>query len=78
MVGFDEQGLISAVHSDGRHREVDGVQVATPRQGRFRDYEWRGGMLVPMKDKVAWLLPEGPKPYWRGLVQRIDCEFVKE
>ena len=76
VVSFDEQGLISAVHSDGRYREVDGVQVATPWQGRFWDYEWRDGMQVPLEGEVAWLLPEGPKPYWRGRIQRIKHESV--
>jgi hypothetical protein len=78
VVKFNEQGLISAVHSDGRYREVDGVQVATPWQGRFWDYEFRGGMLVPLEGEVAWLLPEGPKPYWRGRIKQIEYEFVKE
>jgi hypothetical protein len=78
VVNFDEQGLISSVYSDGRYREVDGVQVATPWQGRFWDYEWRDDMLIPREGEVAWLLPEGPKPYWRGRIQRIEYEFVKE
>jgi hypothetical protein len=78
VVTFNEQGVISAIHSDGRYREVDGVQVATPWQGRFWDYEWRDGMLVPLEGEVAWLFPEGPKPYWRGRIQRVEYEFVKE
>jgi hypothetical protein len=78
VVIFDEQGLISEVYSDGRYREVDGVQVATPWQGRFWDYGWRDGMLIPLAGEVAWLDPEGPKPYWRGHIQTIEYEFVEE
>jgi hypothetical protein len=71
---FDTQGLISSVRSEGRYREVDGVQVATPWQGRFGDYEMRDGMLVPLDGEVAWLLSDGAKPYWRGRIQRIQYE----
>jgi hypothetical protein len=72
---FDTQGLISSVRSEGRYREVDGVPVATPWQGRFWDYELRDGMLIPFEGEVAWLLQEGPKPYWRGRTQRIEYEY---
>ncbi|MCD4706555.1 MAG: hypothetical protein K8S62_02315 [Candidatus Sabulitectum sp.] len=71
---FNTQGLISSVHSDGRYREVDGAQTATPWLGSFDDYELRGGMLIPLEGEVAWLLPEGPAPYWRGRIQQIEYE----
>lgn len=74
---FDAQGLISAVRSDGRYRAVDGVPVATPWQGRFWDYQLRDGMLIPLEGEVAWLLPAGPKPYWRGRIQRIEYEYTQ-
>ncbi len=74
---FDAQGLISSVRSDARYREVDGVHVATPWQGRFWDYELRDGMLIPLEGEVAWLLEEGPRTYWRGHVQRIEYEYAQ-
>ncbi len=72
---FDAQGLISSVRSDGRYRVVDGVQVAAPWQGRFWGYEMQDGMLVPLYGEVEWLLSDGPKPYWRGRIQRIQYEL---
>jgi len=27
---------------------------------------------------VAWLPPEGPKPYWRGAVTRMEYEFAED
>ena len=72
---FDKAGLISAVYSDGRYREVDGVQVATPWRGRFWDYAWHERMLIPLEGEVAWLLPDGAKPYWRGRITTIQYEF---
>lgn len=74
---FDDKGLISSVSSDGRYREVDGELVATPWQGRFWNYELQDGMLIPLDGEVAWLLPEGPKPYWRGRIQRIEYEYAE-
>jgi len=73
---FDAEGLISSVRSGERYREVDGALVATTWQGRFWNYELRDGMLIPLDGEVAWLLPEGPKPYWRGRIQRIEYEYA--
>jgi hypothetical protein len=72
---FDSKGLISSVRSDGRHRRVDGVQVTVPWQGRFWGYEMQDGVLVPLNGEVEWLLYDGPKPYWRGRIQRIQYEL---
>ncbi|NOZ37957.1 MAG: hypothetical protein GXP11_07815 [Gammaproteobacteria bacterium] len=74
---FNAQGLITAVRSDGRYREMNGVQLATPWQGRFWDYELRAGMLIPLEGEVAWLLEKGPKPYWRGRIQKIEYEYAQ-
>jgi hypothetical protein len=77
VVQFDAQGLIRGVRSDARNRIVAGVHAATPWQGRFWDYELRDGILVPLEGEVAWLLQEGPKPYWRARIQHIDYEFAQ-
>jgi hypothetical protein len=34
-------------------------------------------MLVPLNGEVAWLPPEGEKPYWRGRIDEIDHDFVR-
>jgi hypothetical protein len=49
-----------------RYRDVNGTGVLTPFEGRYRDYARRDGVLIPMAAEVAWLLPEGRFPYWRG------------
>lgn len=74
---FDARGLISSVRSDERYREVDGVLVATPWQGRFWEYELRDDMLIPLEGSVEWLLPEEPKPYWRGHIYHIEYEYAE-
>lgn len=77
-VTFNQAGLIEFVRAEERYREVGGAQVATPWEGRFWDYEERDGMLIPMAGEVAWLLPEGPKPYWRGRVTDLQYEYDRQ
>ncbi|HYN87633.1 MAG TPA: DUF6544 family protein [Ardenticatenaceae bacterium] len=74
---FDEQGLIHTVRAEARGRTVGGEVVPTPWRGRFWNYQERGGMLVPLDGEVAWLLPEGEKPYWRGHITEISYEFAR-
>ena len=74
---FDAQGLVDSVSAEGRYREVNGSQVATAWQGRFWDYQRRDGMLVPVAGEVAWQLKAGPKPYWRGRIDRLDYEYAQ-
>jgi hypothetical protein len=76
-VRFTENGLIESVYSDGRYRDLDGTQVRTPWEGRFWNYEERSGMLVPLDGEVAWLLPDGRWPYWRGHIENIEYEFAR-
>ncbi len=73
---FNEEGLIDTVRAEARGRAVGGKVVPTPWHGRFWNYEERGGMLVPLDGEVAWLLPEGEKPYWRGHTTEISYEFA--
>ena len=73
---FDEQGLIETVGTEARGRTVGEEVVPTPWQGRFWNYEERGRMQVPLDGEVAWLIPEGPKPYWRGSITEIDYELA--
>jgi len=73
---FDEQGLIETVGTEARGMAVGGEVIPMPWQGRFWNYEERGGMQVPLDGEVAWLLPEGAKAYWRGRVTEILYEFA--
>ena len=36
----------------------------------------QGGMRIPMTGEVAWLTPEGRKPYWRGTITSLRYEFA--
>jgi hypothetical protein len=65
---FDEDGLIKSVRAEARGRTVGGVAIPTPWEVRWSNYELRDGLRIPTGGEVAWLLPEGPKPYFRGRV----------
>lgn len=74
---FNDAGLIGSVRADARGRAVNSTVVPTPWEGRMWGYEWRDGMYVPMQAEVAWQLPEGPLPYWRGRITGIAYEFAR-
>ncbi len=73
--GFAASGVIATVWADARGRTVGRQVVPTPWLGRFWDHQERGGMLLPVEGEVAWLLPEGARPYWRGRITAIEHEF---
>jgi hypothetical protein len=74
---FDERGLIETVSVKERGAAVGDKIVPTPWRGRFWNYEERGGMLVPLNGEVAWVPPEGEKPYWRGHITEIAYQFAR-
>lgn len=74
---FNDAGFIDSVRAEARGRSVDGAVVPTPWEGRWWSYEMRDGMRVPLEGEVAWLLPEGPRPYWRGRITRLVYEFAQ-
>ncbi len=73
---FNDSGVIDTVTAEARGRTVGTKVIPTPWQGRFWNYQERGGMLVPLEGEVAWLLPEGAKPYWRGRITEMEYEFA--
>jgi hypothetical protein len=73
---FHPDGPVDTVFAEARARMVGGALVPTPWQGRFWNYEDRGGARVPIDGEVAWLLPAGPKPYWRGHMTDIAFEVT--
>jgi hypothetical protein len=74
---FDADGFITGVRAAARHRVVDGVPIATPWQGRFWNYAIRDGMHIPLEGEVAWELPSGPLPYWRGRLTEATYELAR-
>jgi hypothetical protein len=73
---FNENSLIESVRAEARGRIVAGKVIPTPWEGRWSNYEFRHGMCIPLEGEVAWMLPEGPKPYWRGRITKLVYEFT--
>ena len=69
---FGADSLIETVYADARGRTVAGQIVPTPWEGRWADYRLQAGMLVPTSGEVSWLLPQGRKPYWRGVLTSVS------
>lgn len=67
---FAPDGRIVRV-SGLRYRDVDGVGVLTQWCGTFSDYERVHGVMIPMTAEVAWILPDGEAPYWRGRIVSV-------
>jgi hypothetical protein len=74
---FNKDGLIDTVRAEARGRMVVGTTVPVPWQCRFWNYAIRDGMRVPLEGEVAWLLPEGAKPYFRGRITKLSYEFAQ-
>lgn len=72
--GFGPDGLIESLRADDRGRSVRGTTVPTPWEGRWSRYAEVDGLQVPLEGEVAWLLPAGRRPYWRGRVTRLAHE----
>jgi len=71
-VHFAPGGEIDTV-SAMRYRDVNGTPVLTPWVGTHTNYVHIDGMMIPTKGEVAWVLPEGRVPYWRGRI--VEAKF---
>jgi hypothetical protein len=73
---FGDDGLIETVTAAARARTVGDHTEMAPWLGRFWNYATRDGMRIPLEGEVAWLMPNGPKPYWRGTIRSVAYEFA--
>lgn len=74
---FDTEGHVHEVTTDARPRLVGKESVPTPWSCRLWDYQQHAsGIWIPMSGEVAWLLPEGRLPYWRGRVESVEYEVA--
>ncbi len=73
---FGADGMVEAAHVAARGRTVQGRVVPTPWEGVFTNVQLQEGMRVPMTGEVAWLTPEGRRPYWRGTITSLRYEFA--
>jgi hypothetical protein len=74
---FDDAGGISGFSSAARPRAVGNRFEPTPWSGRYWNHARRNGMRIPLDAEVAWRMPEGERPYWRGHVEHAEYEFAE-
>lgn len=73
---FDDAGRIESFRAESRGSMVGKVLVQAPWEGRFSNYQTRNGMSVPLAGEVAWMRPDGRKPYFEGEVTQLDHAFA--
>ncbi|MEC5218452.1 hypothetical protein RCH09_003423 [Actimicrobium sp. GrIS 1.19] len=73
---FGDDGLIDSFRAEMRGAMVGKEIVMTPWEGSWSDYQRRDGMLVPLSGEVAWMRPEGRRPYFRGTVTSLEYAFT--
>jgi hypothetical protein len=71
---FNDEDLIASIRAEVRIRKIGDLATALPWEGRFWQYAEVEGMVVPLQGEVAWVTPEGVRPYWRGQVTDITFE----
>jgi hypothetical protein len=72
---FGADGLVERVYAAARERDMGGGRtVPTPWQGRFTRYARRAGLRIPLAGEAAWILAEGPRPYWKGEITGVAYE----
>jgi hypothetical protein len=71
---FGDDGLVQSVRAEARERLLGATAVPTPWEGRWTDYRQHDGMRIPYTGEVAWLLPQGRQPYWRGTITALALE----
>ena len=74
---FGGDSLIESVRAEARGRTIPGTTIPIPWEGRFSNYELREGMRIPLEGEIAWILPKGPKCYFRGRVTKLSYEFAQ-
>ncbi len=75
MFRFNDADLIESFRAEARGSLIDNEMVMAPWEGRWSNYKRCGGMMVPLTGEVAWVRPEGPRPYFKGTVTALDYEF---
>ena len=73
---FDKDDLIASVRAESRGRTAGDSQVPTPWECWYSHYELHDGIRIPKSGEVAWILPNGPHPYWRGDITKISYQLA--
>jgi hypothetical protein len=73
---FNDAGLIGSFRAEARGAMVGDKMVMAPWEGMWSNYQAHDGVQVPYSGEVAWIRPEGRKPYFVGTVTALSFEFA--
>jgi hypothetical protein len=74
---FNDANQIDSFRAEARGA-MDGKEITMiPWEGKWSNYQTRNGMTVPLTGEVAWMRPEGRKPYFVGTVTSLAYESLK-
>ena len=73
---FNDGGLICSFRAEARGGMVGDKMIMAPWEGVWSNYQVVGGVQVPYTGEVAWMRPEGRKPYFIGTVTTLAFEFA--
>jgi hypothetical protein len=74
---FNDAHLIDSFRAEARGGAIAGKEmIMFPWEGCLSDYRTRDGMTVPFTGEVAWMRPQGRKPYFVGTVTALSYEFA--
>jgi hypothetical protein len=73
---FNEAGLIGSFRAEARGGMVGKQLVMAPWEGIWSNYQLRDGVQVPLSGEVAWMRPEGRRPYFVGTVTALAFELA--
>ena len=72
---FNDAGLIDSFRAEARGATVGKDVIMLPWEGHWSNYQTQGGMTVPLTGEVAWIKPEGRKPYFIGSVTALKYDI---
>jgi hypothetical protein len=70
-------GLITPVRAEARGRTVASAVIPNRAEVNGATTRCTTEYASLLEGEVAWLLPEGPKPYWRGRITSLRYEFAQ-
>lgn len=71
---FNDAGLIASIRAEARGGMLGDKMVMAPWEGIWSNYQTHDGVQVPFTGEVAWMRPEGRKPYFVGTVTALTFE----
>jgi hypothetical protein len=69
---FAPSGEISSFFAPARIYSTKGETKELPWAGRLWNYQERNGMMIPLEGEVAWQMPQGYTPYYKGKIIEVQ------